>query len=181
MPHLYHYAAAAFVAALICTGGGNAFPAYDCTDEGDGVMAIDLLEPKPCPDPQRDYMPESKEYITLLQIADTVPITGHRCSIVYTKEVTRCGFNSITYGTTKAATERRYDLAPSECRHAVVTGEITVHGRNYQILALGQPQVYSFYTHGGVARDGSCKTENFLRTLPRLHHHRGDPRHGRPV
>jgi hypothetical protein len=119
-------------------------------------MAIDLLEPKPCPDPQRDYMPESKEYITLLQIADTVPITGHRCSIVYTKEVTRCGFNSITYGTTKAATERRYDLAPSECRHAVVTGEITVHGRNYQILALGQPQVYSFYTHGGVARDGSC-------------------------
>ena len=61
------------------------------------------------------------------------PIRGYSCSATLTKEVTRCGFNSITYGTTHPVWGMRWPITPDECRLATETLSLMIEGRSYEI------------------------------------------------
>ena len=151
---------AAMLAAMM--GPARTMPAFECEGETDGTRTINLLEPGKCADPKRDYREPYTQSVELLQIDNTVLINGYRCSAVYSRQVTRCGFNSITYGSVHTATHKRVDILPAECRQAVSKKTLTVHGREYAIEEIGLPQTTSLYKHGGVSRAGSCWTEDFF-------------------
>ena len=54
---------------------GNVLTAYDCEDEGMRFDLIDLTEPKPCPEPSKDFEPSQSIMVQVIQ-TDTVP---NRC------------------------------------------------------------------------------------------------------
>jgi hypothetical protein len=80
--------------------------------------------------------------------------------VTYTKEVTRCGFDSITYGQSTPVWQRTKEITPRECRRAVKKGLITVDTRTFRVT-VGDKFETSFYSRGGVADDGTCQVEDF--------------------
>ena len=69
----------------------------------------------------------------MLQTDTKVPASGYQCQVTMNKEVTRCGFNSLTYGHSWPVWERGLELTPQECRTAVETGVITIEQRSYNV------------------------------------------------
>ncbi len=97
----------------------STLPAYDCEHAKARFVEIDLLEPQECPDPDTDYTDSDVTYVQVLHIDSMVTIPIHSCKVIYTKEVTRCGWQSINFGSQYSAYRENYELTPDECRIAL--------------------------------------------------------------
>ena len=104
--------------------GTAAIPVYDCQDNRATKLALDLREAAPCPDPETDYDPPTTVHVQLLAADTDFPISAIRCRVRRTKEVHRCGYDSIHYGYTYSEYEAPVDVTPGECREAMATGLI---------------------------------------------------------
>ena len=72
--------------------------AYDCQHNRATHLALDTTSPAPCPDPKNDF---DKPRVTDWQLVRTEGdylLDSTRCQVFSTKLVTRCGFNSLSYG-----------------------------------------------------------------------------------
>ena len=123
------------LAGVVAVG---AIQVFDCEDEGVKIEALDLHAPAKCPDPESDYKEEERIRIQLLQTSSERRVTGYRCDIKITRRVTKCGFNSITYGHTTPVWNKAVYVTNEECRNAVKNGRITVEKKDYPVKA-GQP------------------------------------------
>ncbi len=141
--------------------GVGAIPVYDCQDEGTTYIAIDLREAEACPDPDEDFEEPRTAMMHLLQRDSELPVIGHQCHITETQQVTRCGFNSLTYGSAYSTFEKQVELTPQECRRVVQTGRMRIGGRAYNVTP-GNLVMDRFFSHGHVDRNGNCRTESFL-------------------
>ena len=139
----------------------SSIPVYDCEHPATTYRAINLHEPHDCPDPETDYLDPVTRTLHVLQVDHRVPVQGYKCHVVVNKEVTRCGFNSITYGAQWPTWNEVKELTPKECRLAMKTGKVIISGREIAV-EVGKKVDVSFYSHGSVDRNGNCETEDFV-------------------
>ena len=102
---------------------------YDCGHRESTITVLDLHEPKACPDPDLDYFDPETRIVQIIQTEAEVPVLAYQCSATYSQQITRCGFNSITYGSVWAAWQQPVTFTPGECRKAVEQGLVTVNNR----------------------------------------------------
>jgi len=82
----------ATILAMLCiiTGLGT-LTVYDCEDPKTKFEAIDLTEPKPCPNPEKDFNPPQAMNIQVIQTDTTYPINTYQCTASVSNKVTKCG------------------------------------------------------------------------------------------
>lgn len=140
--------------------GTEGLTVYDCQEDKLTFTTVDLIEPERCADPENDYEAPRHQTVQLLQTATEVPVLGYQCKVSITKEVTRCGFDSIQYGTQAPVWEKDIEVTPAECRQATSKHVLSVDNKVYEV-DLGKTTVEQFYSHGWLAEDGSCTTTKF--------------------
>ena len=140
--------------------GFHLLTVYDCSSPTAQFEAIDLNEPHHCPDPVHDYDEPQEVTVQILQTDTSYPVTGFRCDVVMSRQVTRCGYDSITYGTHWPVWEQAVEMTPEECRRAVKDKTIKIDGRMLQI-DLGQPTQAQYFTQGHLSTDGECEYNSF--------------------
>ncbi len=86
------------VAFLAGAPVASSIPVFDCEHPATTYRVINLHESYDCPDLESDYLDPVTGIFHVLQVDRRVPVQGYKCHVVVNKEVTRCGFNSITYG-----------------------------------------------------------------------------------
>ena len=147
---------------LLLAGPSPALVAYDCADTQAGVpyKRIDLTETERCADAARDYDHPENVTVQILQLQDDIPVEAYRCQGSLSRRLTKCGFNSITYGTT-TLNNVELDITADLCRQAVKTGKLVVEGKELDVEAGRRTQV-TYFSHGEVRSDGSCATDNFV-------------------
>ena len=142
---------------IIPAGGLRVF---DCSHPKTSFQAIDLLEPQPCPDPHTDYALEDFTMIQVLQTDTAFPVVGYQCKVIISKEVTRCGFDSVDYGSEWPIWQQTLELTPQECRQAVKEKSIKVENRQFRIN-LGRLDTHTYFSHGNRDTNGYCLTATF--------------------
>lgn len=90
----------------------NGIRVFDCQDPKSTHQVLDLLAPKSCPDPIRDYLNATEESVQILMTDTSYPTLGYQCLVQVTTKVTRCGFNSITYGSVFTRWEKMVESTP---------------------------------------------------------------------
>ena len=128
---------------------------YDCDHTGMTYEVLDLHEPRSCPDPEKDFEEPETRNFHVLQMDSEVLVHGFPCQVTMTKEVTRCGFDSIMYGHSRPMWEQSLELMPQEYRKAVSASKITIEGRRGS-------RRQSFFSRGHVDGEGNCKTTDFV-------------------
>ena len=159
-----------FLAAAVLrnTPPTAAFTVFDCDSGVSTSKTIDLREPSLCKDPHTDYNDPIVQRIQIAQIGTTTPLIGYQCQASITKQVTRCGLDSITYGSTYPVFQRAWSVAPNQCREAIKSNKITIDRRVYSVN-IGKPTIVQEFSHGSVDSRGACMTEDF-ETEGILHH-----------
>jgi hypothetical protein len=135
--------------------------AFDCNGNGTHYVALDLVEPASCPDPEKDYEEGVPIKIQLLQTDTSLPIQAYQCDIVVSKQVTHCGFDSITYGVHWPAWEKSVETTVEDCRRLIKSKRLNYEGRTIDI-ELGRQEKHHFYSHGGLDRHGYCQRDDFV-------------------
>ena len=149
------------IIAAIILKQGETIPVFDCDNQKTVFKTIDLREPSRCPDPQTDYDTPLLRTIQVVQTDAEFPITAYKCNVIMSKEVTRCGFDSIHYGSDWPLWKAQVEVTPEECRQAVISKSMTVKGRTYSNLNYGATTSFKFYSHGSKDKEGNCATTNF--------------------
>ncbi len=157
----FTFVLAAAVTLLVRAPVASPIPVYDCGHQATTYRAINLHEPHDCPDPETDYLDPVTRTLHVHQVDHRVPVQGYMYHVVVNKEVTRCGFNSITYGAQWPTWNEVKELTPKECRLAMKTGKVVISGREITV-EVGKKVDISFYFHGSVDCHRNCETENFV-------------------
>jgi len=160
---IYVVLAAILLLWLLPVPGTEAFTVYDCESQFTDFTTVDLTEPRQCPDPVKDYRPPMRQRLQLVQSDSSVPMKGYQCLVTTTKTATKCGFDSVTYGSAYPAWKKQVEITPAECRNAVEKGQIEVRelGRSFKV-EKGTVETFNYYSHGKVNDNGACEVENFL-------------------
>lgn len=136
---------------------------YNCQDPNATHIMVDLLEPQPCPDPDLDYERPRPQRVQILQTDTAMPVMATQCIVAISKKVTRCGFDSLTYGSKWTVWDLGYEVTPSECRKAVKAGELQVEGRKFPVT-LNRKVTHRFYSQGGLDNDMNCHYEGYFKS-----------------
>jgi len=139
---------------------GQALTVYDCEDDKVKFDLIDVTEPKPCPDPIKDYEPTQKINVQVIQTETTYPIEAHQCSVTRSLKVTKCGFNSLTYGSKWLSWMEQLPLTPKECRNMIENQEYPLDGILISVPIGSQVTKHSF-VYGRVDSNGNCVVADF--------------------
>ena len=133
---------------------------YDCEDVRSTVARVDLTSTGDCQDHGRLYGPPTSRRAQIVQVSVSRPVSVTRCLVVETRQVTRCGFNSITYGTVTTMWRQALEVGEEECRTAGRTGTLTFRGAEYEV---GDERIVQdkFYSRGGRTETDGCKTEDW--------------------
>lgn len=150
----------AIIATVTIAPPAEAVTAFNCDEEHIKTVPIDLTQPKGCPDPVKDFDPARSEAWRVLQTDTDVPVEAYQCIITVTKEVHRCGFDSVHYGSIRTVVDEPQPVLPEECRLAARNRAITYEGK-IRHVDLGIVHHFSQYTHGSRDKNGVCKHSNF--------------------
>jgi len=138
----------------------HAFVAYDCMHPNTTYTVLDLTEPAPCADPVKDFDEPANQTVQVLMTDNLLPMQGYQCRVTISKEVTRCGFDSMVYGHQWVAWAKQHEVTPDECRKAVQLGTITIDYKSYDVVP-GKMLTHIFFSYGKVHPDGTCETTTF--------------------
>ena len=133
----------------------GALTAYDCQHQEAAYQAVDLMRPAACPDPEKDYEPARPQRLQLLQVDSRMPVKAYRCQATMSKRVTRCGYDSISYGSLWPVWLQDQPLTPEECRKAVRAEAVTIEGRVYK-AKMDRTQKYRFFSKGFLDDEMDC-------------------------
>jgi|GEM_PF-5098908 len=140
--------------------GISTLTVYDCEDPKTKFEAIDLTEPKPCPNPEKDFNPPQAMNVQIIQTDTTYPINAYQCTASISNKVTKCGFTSITYGQKWLTWREPKRLTPTECRELAITGKYKM-GKHEWKVQMGIEHTQYFFLHGNVDTKGNCEVEDF--------------------
>ena len=143
------------------TDPGPAVTVYDCQNSNSTFMALDLIQPQECPDPIKDFGPPFHIQVQIVQSDMVIPWKAYRCRATVTKTITRCGYDSLTYGVQTPVWNRPVQFTPADCRKAVKEGSLTVEGRTYEI-SINEQRTEHYFSHGHLDKDGNCRYATFL-------------------
>lgn len=134
--------------------------AYDCTHPNATQTPLSLLKPKSCVAPQEYYQDAATIRIQLIQTSSARPVEAFTCRLTVTSKVTKCGFDSITYGSHFPIKDQMVDIAPQTCREAVKTGKMVYEGQKVKITP-DTSRTFQYYRRGLIKTNGACTTESF--------------------
>jgi hypothetical protein len=137
------------------------FRVFDCDHRNVTFEAINLRDPQQCLDPQVDYHEPTPQKIQVLQTGHKRPLTAYRCKITMSQMVSRCGFNSLTYGQAWTVFDEDYTVNEDVCRRAHAKGVVTLDGRVFHVQKNTVTKV-NYFSRGKVDSMGHCETEDFI-------------------
>ncbi len=135
--------------------------AYDCDGHGAKFKMISLLGPRRCPDPKQDYSKPKTEVVQLLQQRQEARVTAYQCQAKRTTRVTRCGFNSLTYGQHITNWRQTMKIPKQECWKAVTDKRISFFNKTLHIASNGHVST-TIVTKGGLDQKINCKYSSFV-------------------
>ena len=136
------------------------FTVYDCTSEEAVHKPLSLLEPESCAEIELTHRDPVNVTVQVLQTGSRISVTAYRCSLTMTREVTRCGFDNLDYGTVITQLDAPLHLTPSQCRDAVTRGNF-VYEKQLINITLNSPVVHSYYRYGRLSDDHECDHMSF--------------------
>lgn len=145
---------------LFCVAIVGGFTAYDCEHNEASIVKVDGGDVAPCPTTSIDYLPPKKINMQVIQVDTRYPVKAYQCKATVTQIVTRCGFNSLTYGSETVVDGKLFALHQQTCNKAVETGKLRMNYKTFPI-EVNSAGHYSFYSHGRVDPNGYCDVENF--------------------
>ena len=136
----------------------GALTAYDCRHPDVNISMIDVSTIQPCADPESDFHESRHEYVQVLHSGTANKIIAHRCYAEVSKEVTKCGFDSITYASVTTEWHEHYTVSIQECVRAFKEKKITIDGYTHENVKLGGTthRVYSVHGRFSPERGGGC-------------------------
>ncbi len=142
------------------TSGAYGLVVYDCSHPDTTIAAWDMVNPAVCQDMDSDYDYPVNQKVQILQTQKERPITAKRCRIKLTKDVTRCGFNGVTYATQTPVFEEIYPITEKECLEAWKNQQITFSAGNHKVpLKIGSKVTTTWISHGSISDNAMCYDE----------------------
>ena len=147
----------AILAVLTCLRlpGAIAFQAYDCSHPNTTFRTYSLLQVDDCPNPSTGYKPSTNVSLQVILTQTTQPIKVTQCLISISKEVTYCGFDSITYSSIWPVWEKTLSLPKSECEGIMARNYVEIEGHRISVEPERQINV-DFISHGQAKPNGYC-------------------------
>lgn len=124
----------------------QALQAYDCEVSSPHQSVYDIREPEPCPELSSKYHSPENISIQIFQEMESEDIRAKNCLITLSHKVTRCGVDSISYGSQWVVYERMTELTPGQCRSMHELKQFTFEGRTFPIELASQNRFLSFRT-----------------------------------
>lgn len=152
----------AFQSILLSTlilGMTSAFTVYDCDDHHTTYATIDLTEPEPCIDPTRTYQPPVNVTVQLLQMDSHASVTAYQCKVVIDKYVSRCGFDSISYGTIASVVGKVHEVTNDDCRIMARDRVFVYKGRTFKV-DYNTPFESRYFTQGYLDDAHKCFSQS---------------------
>ena len=147
-------------AIMLAKWTSHAIEVYDCEDPRTRFQTVDLTEVEPCPDPIRKYEKPRTKQVQVLMADTQTPVTAYQCKASVSRQVTKCGFSSITYGTKQTVWAKTYTITPNECRRAMQQGIILIDGQTYHVKR-GERFTHTYFSQGAVDQWGNCEVAAF--------------------
>lgn len=139
---------------------GYSLVGYSCSGKGTITMRVDLSSPEECDEPEQFYQKPEEITMQLMAIDVDREIKGYRCEVMVTAEVTRCGFDSIVYGSNTPLVDHPVKVDAVQCWKMVKEGVYNYWGETFEVKVAAN-QVRQFYSRGGRDVNGYCETEEF--------------------
>ena len=139
----------------------DSFHVYDCLHDDAIHKPISLLEPDICEDLELSHGDPTEVQVQVLQAGSSQIIEAYHCHVSVTRTVTRCGFDSLTYGTVLTDVDKPVLLTAAQCRDALEKGQVTYEDRTFSV-SPNIPVVHRFYSHGGLSDTHRCTSASFV-------------------
>lgn len=133
----------------------NRFTAFDCTDAKAVHKALDLNEPEVCQESRGTHRAPKNVTVQVLQIGSKLAVTGFQCSVKITKEVSRCGYDSIHYGSIVSVLDEVVHITPEQCRKAAAK-RYFLYGNKVINVTMNVPSSAVWYSKGGLDSNHEC-------------------------
>ena len=144
------------------------FSVFDCEDAETRFTPVDMTATQACPDPEKDYDPEYKTKVFVLQSDAKALVDVFSCQLYFTKEVTRCGSLHHSFGSERPAIDQRYTISAEECREWAENEQFWTNAEYFGgesqllLLPLNEWTHRDYYSHGLRRADGSCEWDSWM-------------------
>lgn len=133
----------------------NRITVYDCADERAVHKPINLHHPEVCAASISTHGTPKEIEIQVLQTGANLRVTAYQCLVTVTREVSRCGLDSIHYGTIITQLDEPVHLTPSQCRSAAKHRRFIYQGRVINVT-LNIETSSHWYSIGGIDNYHNC-------------------------
>ena len=138
------------------------FTVFDLEHQDAVSRPIDLHQPEDCEEVTLTHSPPKTQRMQILMVNHRVPISAYRCQVFVSRIITRCGFDSLSYGSIPAYTDRPYLLTPQACRKTIDQGYLVFERQKVEVT-LNVPINHGFFSRGGLEHDHTCISSSFYR------------------
>ena len=138
----------------------QAFTAYDCETHTERRRAISLLHPGLCQDPTEAFKAKKTIQAQVVQTYNGGLMHVYQCKVTQTRQVVRCGYDSITYTSEYTAWEQVRKLTSKQCQNAVEKGYLVLDKVTF-LLQNNSVTTRTIYPFGSVSQGGHCAIESF--------------------
>lgn len=138
----------------------DTFSVYDCGAPDAVHRPVSLLEPDSCSDIALTHGDPVNVSVQVLQTGAALTVTAYRCSLTISREVSRCGFDSISYGTIITVLDKPVHFTPQQCRAAQTFGTFVFEGQRINVT-LNNEMVHSYYRYGRLDNKHNCDHTSF--------------------
>ena len=149
-----------FIMAGIIQPDVMAIQTYNCTGDESRLTKIDLLGPEQCLAKPEDYLPDARRRVQIVQVEISRPIKITQCRILETATITRCGYDSLSYGTNTVRWMDPQEVPREDCLEAGETGKLRFRGNQYTIKR-GVSYHERIFSRGGLDEMDNCLVETW--------------------
>merc|ERR550534_576221 len=113
-----------------------------------------------CPDFSRSYAQQTATSVQVIQSHATFKVPVIRCQVIVSTSVTRCGFDSLTYGQKWVNWDKNIMIDVDQCRQMLKTEVYREKDWSHPIRA-GETTTFVKTVEGEVQDSGTCSGASF--------------------
>lgn len=141
--------------------GKGHFAVYDCGHEDSRHVPIDLHEPETCLTATTAYHDPVNITVEVLMLNNRLTLNAYQCQMFITREVSKCGFTSLHYGSVFSVLDQPHHISAPDCRNLVKTRRMYFERQKIFVDKFNVPFYFSYYSHGDLDADHNCQSTNF--------------------
>ena len=138
----------------------DTFSVYDCGAPNAVHRPVSLMEPDSCNPIELTHTEPRQVRVQVLQTGSALTVTAYRCSLTISREVSRCGYDSIHYGTIITVLDKPVHFTPQQCRSAQEVGTFVFENQRINVT-LNNEMVHSYYRYGRLDKNHNCDHTSF--------------------